>query len=130
MPALLRYQGSAGAQPCQGRSSLDRALLSGRTWQLSGSTDKHDQPNQSVHAFRGTAHEQLNVLGVRLFRLRTGPKLGAGHIDQICTQPLPSLEKPLAIQIGGTVRVPFLAPRLPSAMSVYLTLALRPVRGT
>src|SRR5579864_6696675 len=24
MPALLRYQGSAGAQPCQGRSSLDR----------------------------------------------------------------------------------------------------------
>ena len=25
MPALLRYQGSAGARPCQGRSSLDRA---------------------------------------------------------------------------------------------------------
>ena len=27
MPALLRHPGSAGPQPCQGRSSLDRAIV-------------------------------------------------------------------------------------------------------
>jgi len=42
MPALLRYPGSAGAR------------RSGGIWQLSGSTDRQDQPIRSVHAFRGT----------------------------------------------------------------------------
>ncbi len=58
MPALLRYPGSAGAQSCQGRSSLDRACAPGGTWQLSGSTDRQDQPNRSVHASRGTSGHQ------------------------------------------------------------------------
>src|SRR3974377_1132102 len=41
-------------------SALSRSFLpgqdlrSGGTWQLSGSTDRQDQPNRSVHAFRGT----------------------------------------------------------------------------
>ena len=31
-----------------------QSLRSGGTWQLSESTDRQDQPNRSVHAFRGT----------------------------------------------------------------------------
>jgi hypothetical protein len=41
-------------------SALSRSFLSGQglrsgvIWQLSGSKDRHDQPNHSVHALRGT----------------------------------------------------------------------------
>ena len=34
-------------------------LRSGGIWQLSRSTDRQDQPNQSVHAFRGTPRETV-----------------------------------------------------------------------
>ena len=54
MPPLLRHPVCPGAQPCPGRSSLDRPCAPGVTWQLSRSEDKHDQSNQSVHALRGT----------------------------------------------------------------------------
>jgi uncharacterized membrane protein len=54
MPSLPRHRVCPGARPCPGRSSLDRACAPGITWQLSRSEDKHDQPNQSVHALRGT----------------------------------------------------------------------------
>ena len=54
MPALPRRPASAGAR------SLSRSFLPGQgacapagIWQLSGSTDRQDQPNRSVHAFRG-----------------------------------------------------------------------------
>ena len=54
MPALLRRP-SIGRCSSLSRSSLPgQALRSGATWQLSGSTDRQDQPIRSVHAFRGT----------------------------------------------------------------------------
>ncbi len=65
MPRLLRSPASAGAQPGPGRSSagltalrglhLDSASAPAITWQLEEAGQKQDQPNQSVHAFRGTA---------------------------------------------------------------------------
>src|ERR1700744_2253592 len=54
MPALLRRPGSAGARPSRGRPCLDRACAPAE-YGSSGSTDKQDQPNQSVHVFRGTS---------------------------------------------------------------------------
>jgi hypothetical protein len=55
---------SAGARPGPGRPSsgptalrglhLDRTCAPAITWQLTGSGDRQDQPNQSVHTFRGT----------------------------------------------------------------------------
>ena len=64
MSPLLRHLVSAGARRCQGRSSsgltalrglhLDSACAPAVIWQLRRSEDRQDQPNQSVHAFRGT----------------------------------------------------------------------------
>jgi hypothetical protein len=54
MPALPRRPGSAGARPLSRPFLPGQGLRSGGIWQPSASTDRQDQPSQSVHAFRGT----------------------------------------------------------------------------
>jgi len=82
MPPLLRHPVCPGAQPCPGRSSLDRPCAPGVTWQLSRSEDKHDQSNQSVHALRGTPLEGPTGTSGPLVRCRlrlaVGPREAVG----------------------------------------------------
>ena len=75
MSPLLRHLVSAGARRCQGRSSsgltalrglhLDSACAPAVIWQLRRSEDRQDQPNQSVHAFRGTPAAESSHRGDR-----------------------------------------------------------------
>ena len=54
MPPLPRHPRCPGAAPMSRSFLPGHGLRSGVIWQLSRSTDRPDQPNRSVHAFRGT----------------------------------------------------------------------------
>jgi hypothetical protein len=53
-----------------------------------------------------TSPEHLNFLAAGYScRKPTLPRPGAGHIDQISMQPLPSFDEPPAVRIGGDARI-------------------------
>ena len=69
MPALVCAR--IGRCSALSRSFLPgQRLRSGGTWQLPESTDRHDQPIQSVHAFRGTSAPIMTDLYVATETLR------------------------------------------------------------
>ena len=64
MPALLRHPGSAGARPCQGRSSLDRACAPAHHGSHRGARTGTISPIKSVHAFSGPPVQCLGPVGL------------------------------------------------------------------